>query len=211
MFRFRRFLLALISFLPLAVSADPIEGIEYRRIAPNLVETGAKIEVREFFWYGCSHCYSFEPYLEQWLAKLPKNVQFVRMPAVFKDPWPIHARTYYTFEAMGVLNKLHRPLFDALHLDRQPLNDAESIADFVKKKGVDRAAFLNTYNSFSVETKTGRARFAMQTYGIESVPTIVVDGKFLTSPQMAGGHDLVLNVVDYLIGKATAERAGRKK
>lgn len=211
MFRFRRSLLALISFLPLAVSAEPIDGIEYRRIMPNLVETGAKIEVREFFWYGCSHCYAFEPYLEQWLAKLPKNVQFVRMPAVFKDPWPIHARTYYAFEAMGILNKMHRPFFDAMHLERQPLNDPESIADFVKKKGVDREAFLNAYNSFSVETKTGRAKFAMQTYGIESVPTIVVDGKFLTSPQMAGGHDLVLSVVDYLVGKAAAERAARKK
>ncbi|MDH4133273.1 MAG: thiol:disulfide interchange protein DsbA/DsbL [Gammaproteobacteria bacterium] len=211
MFRIRGFLFALISLSSFAASADPIEGIEYRSIAPNLVETGAKIEVREFFWYGCSHCYTFEPHLERWLAKLPKNVQFVRMPAVFKDPWPIHARTYYTFLAMGILDKMHRPFFDAMHLDRLPLSDPESIADFVKKQGVDRAAFLNAYNSFSVETKTARAKFAMQTYGIESVPTIVVDGKYLTSPQMAGGHDLVLSVVDYLVGKAAAERAARRK
>lgn len=213
MFRFRRCLFALISFLPLAVSADPVEGIEYKRIPPNLVETGAKVEVREFFWYGCSHCYGLEPYLDRWLAKLPKNAQFIRMPALFQEASPsyastlAHTRTYYTFEAMGIFDKMHRPFFDAIHLEKQPLHDAESIADFVKKKGVDRAAFLNTYNSFSVETKTGRAKFAMQTYGIESVPTIVVDGKYLTSPQMAGGHDLVLNVVDYLIGKAAAERA----
>lgn len=217
MFRFRGFLLALFSIFPLAAPADPIEGIEYKRIAPNLVETGAKVEVREFFWYGCSHCYGLEPYLDRWLAKLPKNAQFIRMPALFQEASPsyastlAHTRTYYTFEAMGIVTKMHLPFFSAIHLEKQPLHNAESIADFVKKKGVDRAAFLNTYNSFSVETKTGRAKFAMQTYGIESVPTIVVDGKYLTSPQMAGGHDLVLNVVDYLIGKAAAERAGNKK
>jgi thiol:disulfide interchange protein DsbA len=196
---------------PLAGQAEPLEGVEYTRVVPRPVSTGAKIEVREFFWYGCPHCYALEPYVERWLRAMPKNAQFVREPAVFSEPWAVHARTYYAFEVLGLTGKLHRALFDAIQVDKRKLYDAESIADFVAEHGVDRAAFLNAYNSFGVAGSVNRARMDGRAYGIDGVPTLIVDGKYMTSANIAGGHDKVFEVVDFLIKKAAAERDARKR
>ncbi len=197
--------------LPLAGQAQFLEGVEYTRVSPQPVETGKKIEVREFFWYGCPHCYSLEPSVEKWLKTMPKNAQFVRTPAVFNEQWAVHARAYYAFETLGITAKMHEPLFQALHVDKRRLFDAESIAAFVAEKGGNRQAFLDAYNSFGMQANLNRATQAGRAYNIESVPTLIVDGKYMTNANIAGGYDRVMQVVDFLVKKAAAERSAPKK
>jgi thiol:disulfide interchange protein DsbA len=197
--------------LPLAGQAQFLEGVEYMRVRPQPVETGSKIEVREFFWYGCPHCFSLEPSVEKWLKTMPKNAQFVRTPAVFNERWAVHARAYYAFEALGITAKMHHPLFRALHVDKRPLFDVDSIAAFVAEKGGDRQAFLDAYNSFGMQASVNRATQAGRAYNIESVPTLIVDGKYMTNANIAGGFDRAMQVVDFLVKKAAAERNAPKK
>ena len=197
--------------LPFSGQAQFLEGVEYTRITPQPVETGAKVEVREFFWYGCSHCYSLEPSLSKWLKTMPKNAQFVRTPGIFNERWAVHARAYYAFETLGITAKMHGALFHALHADKRPLNDADSLAAFVAEKGGDRKAFLDAYNSFGMQANLNRATQAGRAYNLESVPTLIVDGKYMTNANIAGGFDRVMQVVDFLVKQAAAERAATKK
>jgi len=203
--------LFVLLLLPLAGQAQFLEDIEYKRVSPQPVETGSKIEVREFFWYGCSHCFALEPSLEKWLKTMPKSARFVRTPAVFNEQWAVHARAYYAFEALGITAKMHNPLFHALHVDKRRLFDANSIAAFVAEKGGSRTAFLDAYNSFGMQANLNRATQAGRAYNIESVPTLIVDGKYMTNSNIAGGHDKVPKVLDFLIKKAAAERSVPKK
>ena len=203
--------LLVLLLLPFSGQAQFLEGVEYTRINPQPVETGSKIEVREFFWYGCSHCFALEPSLEKWLKTLPKNAQFVRTPALFNEQWAVHARAYYAFEVLGITAKMHYPLFQAIHGEKRPLNNADSLAAFVAEKGGDRTAFLDAYNSFGMQASLNRALQAARAYRIESVPTLIVDGKYMTNSNIAGGHDKVPKVLDFLIKKAAAERSAAKK
>lgn len=203
--------LFVLLLLPFTSQAQFLEGVEYTRVGPHPVETGSKIEVREFFWYGCPHCFALEPSLERWLKTAPKNIQFVRTPAVFNETWAVHARAYYAFESLGIVAKMHAPLFYALHVEKRTLNDANSLAAFVAEKGGDRATFLDAYNSFGMQANLNRAQQAARAYSIESVPTLIVDGKYRTDANIAGGHDKVPLVLDFLIKKAVAERAAKKK
>ena len=197
--------LAALSF---PAAADFIEGVEYQRLThPQQTETGAKVEVREFFWYGCPHCYVLEPYLEKWHKTMPKNAAFVRTPGVFNERWAVHARAYYAFEALGLTGKLHGKLFDAIHTKKQHLDDPQLLADFVRDNGGDRKAFLDAYNSFGVQTSVGRATRLAQAIQLQSVPTLIVDGKYTTNANIAGGYDKVPVVLDHLVKLAAAERA----
>ena len=177
---------------------------------PQAVETGDKIEVIEFFWYGCSHCFDLEPFLKKWTAKLPKDVEFRRIPAVPTERWMPNARTFYTLEAMGLLEKLHGEVFDAIHIDRVNLNDERIQLDWMAKKGVDRAKFTESWKSFSVQSKTKRAIQQTQAYDITGVPTLVVDGKYVTSVSMTGSPEGLMKALDELIVKARAERPKKK-
>jgi thiol:disulfide interchange protein DsbA len=188
------------------------EGIDYQRVAPaQPVETGDKIEVLELFWYGCPHCFHLEPVLEVWLKKLPKNVAFRRMPAVLGDTWLPHTRAYYTAEVLGVLDRINEPLFQAIHVDKKPLLDEASLADFFVSQGVSREDFTRTFHSFTVESKVRRAVAMTRRYGIDGVPAMIVDGKYRTGGSLAGGQDKMMQVVDFLIGKAAEERAAAAK
>ena len=203
--------LLVLLLLPFSGQAQFLEGVEYTRGNPQPVETGSKIEVREFLWYGWPHCFSLEPSLEKWFKTLPKNAQFVRTPAVFNETWAVHARAYYAFEALGITAKMHYPLFHALHAEKRPLNNADSLAAFVAEKGGNRTAFLDAYNSFGMQASLNRALQAARAYNIESVPTLIVDGKYMTNANVAGGYDKVPKVLDFLIKKAAAERSATKK
>lgn len=184
----------------------PEENIHYREIPfAQPVETGDKIEVREFFWYGCPHCYHLEPALKSWLKRMPANVQFVRTPGVAQS-WLVHAQAYYAFESLGVVDKVHEPFFSAVQTDRGAYNTPEAIAKFVAKHGVDAKKFQDAYASFAVRLKLERAKRQNLEFGVQSVPTIAVDGKYLTSSSMAGGEEAVMKVVDFLIEKAAKER-----
>lgn len=206
-----RIVFALLLAAPLLSAAQFLEGVEYTRVSPQPVETGAKVEVREFFWYGCSHCFTLEPFLDKWQKTMPKNAQFVRTPAVFSERWAVHARAYYAFESLGITAKMHSALFHAMHVDKRPLTDVDSLAAFVAEKGGDRKAFLEAYNSFGMQANVNRAMQAGRAYNIESVPTLIVDGKYMTNGTLAGGLERLPQVLDFLIKQAAAERAAAKK
>ena len=206
-----RIVVSLLLALPLVSAAQFREGVEYTRVNPQPVETGAKIEVREFFWYGCPHCFTLEPFLDKWQKGMPKNAQFVRTPAVFNERWAVHARAYYAFETLGITSKMHHALFHAMHVDKRPLADADSLAAFVTEKGADGKAFLDAYNAFGMQANVNRAMQAGQAYRIESVPTLIVDGKYMTNATIAGGPERVAQVLDFLVKQAAAERAAAKK
>ncbi|MBI5612439.1 MAG: thiol:disulfide interchange protein DsbA/DsbL [Gammaproteobacteria bacterium] len=199
---------AVLGLLAAPVQAEPLEGVEYLQLGRRLpVETGDKIEVREIFWYGCPHCYNLETPLARWLKTLPKNAKFIRTPgATWASTWEPHARSYYAFEAMGLVDKLHLAMFAAIHAQNRPLIDENSIAFFVAEKGVDEKAFRNYYNSFAVGAKVKAAKNFSEQGGIKSVPTLVVDGLYVTTGTMSGTHDDMMKVVDFLIKKAAAQR-----
>jgi protein dithiol oxidoreductase (disulfide-forming) len=163
--------------------------------------------VREIFWYGCPHCYVLEPGLASWLKKLPANAQFVRTPGTVSARWATHAQVYYTFETLGVMEKLHGAFFKAVQEQKKDeLNDEKGITEFAVRHGVDRKQFSEAFNSFGVRLKLEKAKQLNQDLNIDSVPSVVVDGKYLTSPAMAEGEAQFYKVLDDLIGKATKER-----
>ena len=183
----------------------------YKPLAkPQAVESGDKIEVVEFFWYGCSHCFDLEPHLHKWVARLPKDVEFRRIPAVPTERWMAGARTFYTLEALGLLDRLHGEVFDAIHLSHVNLMDEKIQLDWMAGKGVDRAKYADAWKSFSVQSKTRRAVQQTQAYDISGVPTLVVDGKYQTSVSMTGSHEALLKTLDELIARARAERPKKK-
>lgn len=184
--------------------AEFLQDIDYKVIAPQPVVTGNKIEVREFFWYGCPHCFHLEPLLDVWLKKLPHDAQFVRTPAVLNPNWVPGARAYFTFRALGILSRVHEAFFRAIHVEHQDMSDVNNIAAFAAKYGIDRQRFLDTYNSFSVDADVRNTAAMEVKYNFDGVPTLVVDGRYVTSPSMAGSEERCLRIVDYLIKKAAA-------
>jgi len=189
--------------------AQPAAGVEYRELsAPQAVETPGKIEVVEFFWYGCPHCYNFEPLLEPWVSKLPKDVQFRRIPAIFNDEWAHGARAYYALEALGEIPRLHKPLFDAVHQgSRIRVGDEAAITEWVGKQGVDTKKFTAAYHSFSVDSKVKRAAQLTQAYRIEGVPSMAVNGKYVVVTDNMKSFTQILSVSDYLIEQARKQSA----
>lgn len=178
------------------------EGIEYRVIKPPVpTQTGSKIEVVELFWYGCPHCFHLEPLIKQWKKNKPANVEFVRIPAIFSKHWELLAKAFYTAEVLGVLDKIHTPLFDEIHVRKKHLNNKSELKAFFVKHGVKAEDFDNTFDSFMVNIKVNRARDLSKRYGIDGVPSLVVNGKYLTDGPMASGHENLIKVLDFLIKK----------
>lgn len=199
--------------MPLFVHAqdaiDPDDLVEFQTIVPAVATTaGDRIEVIELFWYGCPHCYRVEPHVERWLEELADDVVYVRLPAIFPNRplWTLHARAFYTAEALGVLDRLHRPLFDGIHALRLKLDSEGELADYFAQHGVDRAAFHKAFNSFAVQSKVGRSKVMTARYQIDGVPTLVVDGRYQTGPALAGTYARTLPVVDALVEKVRRER-----
>lgn len=179
----------------------PTEGKHYVRLSQPLPASAAgKIEVVEFFWYGCPHCNEFEPMLDSWAKKLPADVLFRRIPVAFRDePFGAHQRIFFSLEAMGQVDALHRKVFYAIHNDRARLDKPADIAAFMAKNGVDSAKFLDVFNSFSVQTKARQAKQLSESYKIDGVPAIGIHGRYYTSGTLAGANDRALAVADFLI------------
>ena len=193
--------------LTLPAAAEMTEGKEYSRLKiAQPVETGKKIEVIEFFSYGCPHCSDLEPYLDAWLAKLSPDVQFRRVPVMFQQRWEALAKIYYTLDAMGEEQRLSPEVFKAIHVSNLPLYQEKSFFDWAATKGLDRAKVEQVYGSFAVNSKFNRAKALAQTYNIQSVPTVVVDGKFVTASDRVGRHAALPAAIDELVAKARAER-----
>jgi len=182
------------------------EGIEYKLVSPaQPTITKNKIEVVELFWYGCPHCYHFEPDLKDWLAKKPENVVFYRIPTVFSAAWALHARAYYTAEVLGLYDAgkkdFHDAFFDEIHVRKNPLNNKNALKVFFKGFGVSETDFDNTFDSFTVNTKVNRAAALSKRYQLDGVPTLIVNGKYRIDGPMAGGRQGMVKVLNYLIAK----------
>jgi thiol:disulfide interchange protein DsbA len=176
------------------------EGVGYETITPaQPTHDPAKIEVIEFFWYGCPHCYDFEPLLNKWKEKLPANVEFIRQPAAFNETWTKHAKAYYTAEALGVVDKIHADFFDALQNKGQELETEAQLAPFFVAHGVKEADFHEAYNSFPVDAKIRQAPAMAARYGITGVPIIIINGKYKTNGPLAGSHEKMIEVMNKLI------------
>jgi thiol:disulfide interchange protein DsbA len=168
-----------------------------------IVETPpGKVEVIEFFWYSCPHCNAFEPALDKWVKRLPKDVNMRRVPVAFNASFVPEQRLYYTLEAMGKLDELHVKVFYAIHVERQPLDREAGITAWVQKQGLDTAKFAELYNSFSVATKVRRATQLQDAYKVSGVPALGIAGRFYTDGELAHNMDRALQITDYLIGES---------
>jgi thiol:disulfide interchange protein DsbA len=189
--------------LALAQGKPPAAGSDYLVMdKPAAVEAPAgKIEVVEFFWYSCPHCYAFEPSFEAWSKRVPKDVIVRRVPVAFRDDFGPQQRLFYALEAMGLLDKLHGKVFAAIHLEKQNLSNASQIADWIAKQGVDKAKFMEQFNSFSAATKAARATQLQNAYSVEGVPALGVAGRFYTDGDRAKSMERALQVVEFLISQ----------
>lgn len=193
------FFLACLFIGSSAYAQESIEG-KYSVInPPQPTQTGDKIEVLEVFWYGCPHCYSFEPHVEAWLKDLPEDVAFIRVPGVLNRGWIPHAKAYYAAEKLGVVDKIHRPLFDAIHKNKRKLFTDDELMDFFEEHGVSSDEFKRIINSKELETKIRQAYFLARDYKLTGVPSIVVNGKYLISAGQIRTFDEMIQITNALI------------
>ena len=210
---------------PPRAAATPLQaGLNFELInPPQPTDNPKKVEVIEFFWYACPHCNALQPSLRTWLKKKPADVDFKRVPAVLQDSWLQLARTYYAIDAMGLTDKLHHELFAAIHEQRSVdpkglLRDVKPLFDWVASKGVDAQKFADTYNSFSVGSRTQRAIDLTRSYDIPYTPALVIDGRYLISPSMKGNgnpdgsvnYEKFFEKLDQLIAQARSKPAPGK-
>ena len=186
--------------LPVLALAQQQGKYAYTELKPQQpTESGGKIEVIEFFWYGCPHCYNLEPFIETWQKKLPADVQFRRVPAILADEWERDAAIFYTLEAMNLLGKLHRPLFDAIHRDRLRTSNPQALAEWLKKQGVDDKRFFDTMKSMGVDAKIRRAAQTTLAYRVNGTPAMAVQGRYTVSADQGRSQQGMLDTVDYLV------------
>lgn len=199
----KRLLIPLLIVLPGLTQAewgegwDPVEP----QVATSVPE--GKVEVIEFFWYGCPHCFHMEPELHKWLEKKPENVVFKRVPTPLNPSWEVHAQFYYAAEAIGALEQLHEPLFEAMHVKKRKLYDKQSLIDFAVEQGVDREKLTKAWGSFGVYLKVRQAGKLGQRYSLDGVPAIAIDGKYKTSGSLAGTYSKMFEIVDQLVAKSS--------
>jgi thiol:disulfide interchange protein DsbA len=203
-----------LSFMATGAFAQaPVAGKDYVPITPpQPTESGNKVEVIEFFSYACPHCAHLEAPLNGWLKKKPADVEFKRVPVIFNPSWGPFAQLYYALEALNLVDKLHSEVFKAVHEQKVRLEDPKVMADWIASKGVDRQKFLDTYNSFTVKSRTQRSNDVTRRYNVEFTPALVVNGRFLTGPSMTSSGSSVDNnrffaVLDQLI--ATSRKPGK--
>lgn len=190
------------------VMADIVEGKDYQTLAnPQATGSGNKIEVLEFFFYGCGHCFHLHPELTAWEKKMPKDVNLALVPTIFRADWEPMAYTYYALEVMGKNHELHHELYDAWNVNNTPLTDEKQISAFVAKHGVDAKKFGEAYHSFGVGSKVMRSKQMTQTFNIRGTPTLIVDGKYLITGLQPGP---TIKVLGELIEKARKERASKR-
>jgi thiol:disulfide interchange protein DsbA len=192
--------------LLLFCSTSQAEPAGYETLSsPQPTQHADKIEVIEFFWYGCPHCYAFEPDLANWVKKLPKNVEFIRQPAVFSELWGKHAKAFFVAESLGVVDKIHSDFFDAIQNKKQKLETEDELAAFFAAHGVKEADFHEAFKSFAIDAKMRQAPVIAGRYGITGVPAVIINGKYLTNGPLAGSHEKMIEVMDNLIKQEGAK------
>ncbi len=210
-----KFLLsAVMLFSASSILAEPKIGSDFDKTAQVIAtDNPAKIEVTELFWYGCFHCYKMDPTLEAWVKKLPADVVFKRMPALPQPTWAPMTKAYFAMEDLNVLEKLHTPIFDAVHKSKSlnPTDEAAVMDWVVKNSGLEKAKVEGAFKSFSMGNKLVRAQQYFRASGATGVPSLVIDGQFITSSTMAGGNQGALNTADYIIANIRADKAKAAK
>ena len=201
------FLVLLISIATLtnAEEANPLGYEELSTAQP--VQVANKVEVIEFFWYGCPHCYTFEPKLHKWEQNLPENVHFIRQPAIFNDLWGKHAKAYFVAEALNVVDKIHADFFEVIQNKKQKLQTEDQLAKFFVAHGIDESQFRETYNSFLIDAKMRQAQAMAPRYGITGVPAVIVNGKYKITARLAGSNEKMIDVMKKLITQESAKLA----
>jgi len=186
---------------PVLAQGAPVEGTHYTRLSQPVAVSAppGKIEVIEFFSYGCPHCFALEPTLETWAKRLPTDVVFKRVPVGFNALYENYQKIFFALEAMGQLEQMHRKVFNAIHVQRQRLDKEADIVAFMTANGVDGAKFVEMYKSFGVQTKARQASQLSQAYKIDGVPAMAVQGRFVTSGSQAGSNERALAVTDALV------------
>jgi len=188
-----------------AQGQPPREGVDYLLLdKPAPTEAAGKIEVVEFFWYSCPHCNRFEPQLDEWVKKMPRDVVLRRAPVAFRPDFEPQQRLYFVLEALNKVEELHKKVFYAIHVEKQALNTLPLIADWIEKQGMDKAKFTEAYNSFPVATKSRKATLLQDAYRVDGVPALGVAGKYYTSGAVAQTMERALVVTDHLVGLVRA-------
>ena len=225
--KFIKHMLAAMSLVAVAATVHaspqaPANGTDYKTLdkAQTTDAPTGKVEVTEFFWYSCPHCFALDPSLIEWVKKQGNAISFKRVPVAFRPSFVPQQKLYYTLEAMGRLGDLHPKVFHAIHVERKPLDTDAAITDYMVSQGMDKAKFLEVYNSFGVQTKVKRASQLQEAYKIDGVPTLAIDGRYLTSPSIVGANmgnqpepalqAASLQVASWLVEKAAKEQAAKK-
>jgi thiol:disulfide interchange protein DsbA len=187
------------------------QNIEYRLIAPHPVETGGRIEVIDFFWYGCPYCDALQPALEAWIRRKPADVALRRVPAILRDSWAPHARIYYALEQLGEVERLHLKVYESYHVDLLHLSKPDVVVEWAVSHGIDRKRWLDAYYSPDTDAKVERARQLTKAYTLEVTPTLVVDGRYLTSGRHVPASDVrdMIPILEDLVRLARQQRGSR--
>lgn len=198
---FRKALMPFLMLLASALTAAAVRAADFAPVSPpQPTESDGKIEVVEFFWYGCPHCNAFEPTLEAWVRQLPADVAFHRVPVAFSaEPFVAHQRIFYALDSLGLVASLHRKVFYAIHNDRLRLDQPAEISAFMAKNGVDAARFMEAYGSFGTQARLRQANQLVDGYKIDGVPALGIHGRFYTSGTLAGDNGRALAVTDFLV------------
>jgi len=195
----------LLSFGALALSGVQVSQASDRyktlKTPIGVRENDGTIEVLEFFWFGCPHCYAFEPTINEWVANKPPHVRFVREAPPLNPGWTAHSQAFYAAEALGVTEQFFEPMFHQIHRHKKPLRKPRQIAAFAGELGLDEDKFLKTMKSFSVDAGIRRAMSLARGAQITGVPSILVNGKYTTGSSQAGGHDGIIRVIDELVDR----------
>lgn len=211
----KKFLTGLLLILSTHVMAEaPQTGQQFDAVAQIIpTDAPAKIEVLEIFWYGCIHCYQMETPLNAWVKKLPKDVYFKRMPGLPNASWAPMAKAFYAMETLGVAEKLHTPLFEAIHKQKtlNPTDEKAAIEWVTQKSGMDKLKVEQAFKSFTINTNLNRAAQTFRASGATGVPSLVIDGKYITSSTMAGGNEAALKTADYIIDNVRKDKAATVK
>ena len=207
----RKFLLTVLLFLTTsAIAIDPQPGVNFKQTKEVIAtDTPGKIEVIVLFWYGCIHSFNFDPYLDKWADKLPKDIVFKRVPAIPRKDWVPMAKAYYAIETLGLEHKLHEKLFDAIHKDKivDPSSEISAINWIAVNGKKDLNEVKDAFNSFSMKSKLSNSFKMFKAAGATGVPAIIIDGRYMTSTTMAGGEKNTLQLMDYIIKNVRADKA----
>lgn len=185
-----------------------VPGVHYQVIAkPVATNNPDMVEVKEVFWYGCSHCFKFEPMVQQWKKSLPEGAEFLAMPAVWNNNMSLHAKMFYTAEALGKLDDMHQAMFNAMNIERKRLASEGEIKSLFTTFGVSEEEFKSKFNSFQVDSKVRDSQVKARAYGIQGTPELIVDGRYRVSASMAGSQENMLTIARFLVDKALMQKS----